>query len=95
MFPLRTLALVVSSALLAGCAVGPDYHRPDVPLLKQYHFQPAVQQRSASRMAQAHAGLGAADLLRRRPDIIVAERHLAAFHARTGSRDEKNRRSGR
>lgn len=50
---------------------------------------------ATARMAQAHAGLGAADLLRRRPDIIVAERHLAAFHARTGSRDEKNRRSGR
>ncbi len=33
MFPLRTLALVVSSALLAGCAVGPDYHRPDAPFL--------------------------------------------------------------
>ncbi len=95
MFLLGRLVLAVTAGLLAGCAVGPDYHRPDVPLLKQYHSQPAVQQRSASRMAQAHAGLGAADLLRRRPDIIVAERHLAAFHARTGSRDEKNRRSGR
>ena len=95
MFLLRTLVLAVTAGLLAGCAVGPDYHRPDVLLLKQYHSQPAVQQRSASRMAQVHAGLGAADLLRRRPDIIVAERHLAAFHARTGSRDEKNRRSGR
>ncbi len=31
MFPLRTLALVVSAGLLAGCAVGPNYHRPDAP----------------------------------------------------------------
>ena len=31
MFPLRTLALVVSSVLLAGCAVGPDYHQPGRP----------------------------------------------------------------
>ncbi|CAI0730726.1 outer membrane factor lipoprotein domain-containing protein [Serratia entomophila] len=29
MFPLRTLALIVSGILLAGCAVGPDYHRYD------------------------------------------------------------------
>lgn len=51
MFPLRTLALVVSSALLAGCAVGPDYHRPDAPLPERYQAQSAVQQRSASRPA--------------------------------------------
>jgi len=49
MFPLRTLALVVSSALLAGCAVGPDYHRPDAPLPERYQAQSAVQQRSSSR----------------------------------------------
>ncbi|OQR51139.1 hypothetical protein BI322_19825 [Klebsiella oxytoca] len=51
MFLLRTLVLAVTAGLLAGCAVGPDYHRPDAPLLKQYHSQPAVQQRSASRIA--------------------------------------------
>lgn len=51
MFLLRTLVLAVTASLLAGCAVGPDYHRPDAPLLKQYHSQPAVQQRSASRIA--------------------------------------------
>ncbi len=51
MFPLRTLALVVSSVLLAGCAVGPDYHRPDAPLPEHYLAQSAVQQRSASRPA--------------------------------------------
>ncbi|MHA3584216.1 efflux transporter outer membrane subunit [Yersinia enterocolitica] len=49
MFPLRTLALVVSSVLLAGCAVGPDYHRPDAPLPERYQAQSAVQQRSATR----------------------------------------------
>ncbi len=42
MFPLRTLALVVS-------AVGPDYHRPDAPLPERYQAQSAVQRRSASR----------------------------------------------
>ena len=51
MFLLRTLVLAVTAGLLAGCAVGPDYHRPAAPLLKHYHSQPAVQQRSASRIA--------------------------------------------
>ncbi|VAP38256.1 NodT family RND efflux system outer membrane lipoprotein [Klebsiella pneumoniae] len=51
MFTQRTLALVVSSSLLAGCAVGPDYHQPDAPLAKRYQAQSAVQQRNASRPA--------------------------------------------
>ncbi|KIC87010.1 efflux transporter outer membrane subunit [Pantoea agglomerans] len=49
MFSLRTLSLMVSSGLLAGCAVGPDYHRPEVPLPDRY--QSAMQQRSATRPA--------------------------------------------
>lgn len=49
MFPLRTLALMLSSGLVAGCAVGPDYHRPEVPLPDRY--QSAVQQKSATRPA--------------------------------------------
>lgn len=49
MFSLRTLSLMVSSGLLAGCAVGPDYQRPDMPLPDRY--QSAMQQRSATRPA--------------------------------------------
>lgn len=51
MFLLRTLALAVTAGLLAGCAVGPDYQRPDAPLAKRYQAQSAIQQRSASRSA--------------------------------------------
>ncbi|WP_413740278.1 efflux transporter outer membrane subunit [Sodalis sp. RH14] len=51
MFLLRTLALAVSTGLLAGCAVGPDYHRPDAPLSKQFFSQPAVTQGDVSRPA--------------------------------------------
>lgn len=40
---------MVSSGLLAGCVVGPDYHRPDMPLPDRY--QSAMQQRSATRPA--------------------------------------------
>lgn len=51
MFPLRVLALIVSTGILAGCTVGPDYHQPAVPLAERYQAQPALQQRSASEPA--------------------------------------------
>lgn len=43
--PLRPIALLVIAGLLAGCAVGPDYHRPDAPLSDHYLGQPSVEQR--------------------------------------------------
>ena len=51
MFLLRTLALAVTAGLLAGCAVGPDYQRPDAPLAERYQAQPAVQQKGSTRSA--------------------------------------------
>jgi len=35
----RILALVVSTSLVAGCAVRPDYLRPDAPLAEQHTGQ--------------------------------------------------------
>lgn len=49
MFPLRTLALLVSAGILAGCTVGPDYHRPDSPLPQQY--QTSIGSKQATRPA--------------------------------------------
>lgn len=49
MFPLRTLALLVSAGILAGCTVGPDYHRPDSPLPQQY--QTSIGSQQATRPA--------------------------------------------
>jgi len=49
MFPLRTLALLVSAGVLAGCTVGPDYHRPDSPLPQQY--QTSIGSQQATRPA--------------------------------------------
>ncbi|MBA1380363.1 efflux transporter outer membrane subunit [Pseudomonas brassicacearum] len=49
--PLRPLALLLSTCLMAGCAVGPDYHRPAAPLSNQYLGQPSVEQRSSTRRA--------------------------------------------
>ncbi|SDU95603.1 efflux transporter outer membrane subunit [Pseudomonas mucidolens] len=48
---LRPAALLVSASLMAGCAVGPDYHRPDAPLSARYLGQPSVGQRSAATPA--------------------------------------------
>ncbi|MFW9265779.1 efflux transporter outer membrane subunit [Pseudomonas sp. NR3] len=51
--PLRPLAFFLSTGLLTGCAVGPDYHRPAVPLSSRYVGQPLVEQRSASVRADS------------------------------------------
>ncbi|WP_248799291.1 efflux transporter outer membrane subunit [Pseudomonas sp. MWU13-2105] len=49
--PLRPIALLVSASLMAGCAVGPDYQRPDAPLSDRYQGQPAVEQRPVATPA--------------------------------------------
>jgi NodT family efflux transporter outer membrane factor (OMF) lipoprotein len=47
----HALATVVAAALLTGCAVGPDYVRPDAPLPTKFHGQMALDQRSAANKA--------------------------------------------
>ncbi|MCU7249938.1 efflux transporter outer membrane subunit [Pseudomonas koreensis] len=49
--PLHPLALLVSASLMAGCAVGPDYQRPDASLSDRYLGQSAVEQRPAGTPA--------------------------------------------
>ena len=49
--PFRPLALLVSASLMAGCAVGPDYQRPDAPLSDHYLGRPSVEQRRAATSA--------------------------------------------
>ena len=49
--PKPALAALVVAALLTGCAVGPDYVRPDTPLPSQFHGQPALDQRTATTRA--------------------------------------------
>lgn len=48
---LHPLALLVSASLIAGCAVGPDYQRPDAPLSSGYRGQAAVEQRPGAPQA--------------------------------------------
>ncbi|MEQ9724188.1 efflux transporter outer membrane subunit [Pseudomonas sp. WHRI 8822A] len=65
MSAMRTLALVISTSLAAGCAVGPDYHRPDAPLADHYLGQAAVERRAAvapASFARWWAGFGDAQL---------------------------------
>lgn len=40
----RSLALVLCAGTMAGCAVGPDYHRPDAPVLDHYMGQASAGQ---------------------------------------------------
>jgi NodT family efflux transporter outer membrane factor (OMF) lipoprotein len=47
----RTLVMSVVASLAAGCAVGPDYIRPDTPLPQRYLGQTAVEQRHADTTA--------------------------------------------
>ncbi len=47
----RTLFMLVVASLSAGCAVGPDYIRPDTPMPDRYLGQTAVEQRHADATA--------------------------------------------
>lgn len=44
----RTLFMSIVTSLAAGCAVGPDYIRPDTPLPHRYLGQAAIEQRHAN-----------------------------------------------
>ncbi|CAN7741799.1 TolC family protein [Cupriavidus necator] len=48
----RFLALLLSVGVSTGCAVGPDYRQPDVPLPDRYLGQSGVEQRHASSSAE-------------------------------------------
>jgi NodT family efflux transporter outer membrane factor (OMF) lipoprotein len=47
MFSLRSFALLISASVVAGCAVGPDYRKPEVPLADRFVGQTQLESRSA------------------------------------------------
>lgn len=51
MLSLRPAAFLISATLMTGCAVGPDYRRPDAPLPDRYWGQFSVGQRPAATPA--------------------------------------------
>ncbi|OPG72166.1 RND transporter [Pseudomonas ogarae] len=64
---LRPAVLLVSASLIAGCAVGPDYQRPDVPLSNRYMGQPSAEQRPGATQ------VGLADWWRGFGDPLLAD----------------------
>jgi len=48
---MRKLALLLATASLAGCTVGPDYHRPAVSLTPAFMAAPAIASRSDAATA--------------------------------------------
>ncbi|WP_029049158.1 efflux transporter outer membrane subunit [Cupriavidus sp. amp6] len=51
LFP-RYLTLLLSACAMAGCAVGPDYRKPDVPVSERYLGQSGIEQRHAPPPAE-------------------------------------------
>jgi len=51
MLPKHVLAVLIVASLSAGCAVGPDYVRPNVPMPERFQGQAAVDQRPATDSA--------------------------------------------
>lgn len=51
MLPKPIFAALLVAGLSTGCAVGPDYHRPDAPLLERFQGLPAVEHRDAAANA--------------------------------------------
>jgi len=58
MFPIRLLAAAVVAALATGCAVGPDYRRPDAPLPDHYLGQAPGPHGAATVQAAWWDGFG-------------------------------------
>ncbi len=77
MSPKHALAVLVVASLSAGCAVGPDYVRPSVPLPQQYRGQAAIEQRQATASADlASWWTGFEDPLLTRFVALVLEQNL-------------------
>ena len=55
MLPKHILATLIVAGLSAGCAVGPDYVRPDTPVPERFMGQTAVDQRDVTTRADLFA----------------------------------------
>jgi len=91
----RTLATLFVASLAAGCAVGPDYVRPEAPLPERYMGQAAVDRRPATSNADLTAwwmGFGDPQLARfvalalaQNLDLAQASARVAQARAGTGA----------
>lgn len=65
--PKHTLTVLISGSLLTGCAVGPEYVRPNMPMPEQFQGQAAADRRQATASADLvawWAGFGDPELAR-------------------------------
>ena len=93
MFALRMLTAAVLAVTATGCAVGPDYRRPDAPVPDHYLGQPAAAaQRPASDLAAWWNGFGdprlagyVAQALERNLDLAQAMARVAQARAGLGA----------
>jgi len=91
----QTLAALVVATLSTGCAVGPDYARPEPVLAQQFHGQVAVEQRQAASsadLAQWWNGFGdpllsrfVAQALEQNLDLAQASARVAQARAGLGA----------
>ncbi|WP_115561071.1 efflux transporter outer membrane subunit [Xanthomonas arboricola] len=82
---LRLLAVLIATSLAAGCAVGPNYARPDAPLPDHYLGQAALADRQATTQAELPnwwAGFNDPDLSRYVGAALAQNLDLAQATAR-------------
>ncbi|KLD70744.1 efflux transporter outer membrane subunit [Xanthomonas pisi] len=82
---LRLLAVLIAASLAAGCAVGPNYARPDAPLSDHYLGQADIAKRQAATQAELAswwAGFNDPDLSRYVDAALAQNLDLAQATAR-------------
>jgi NodT family efflux transporter outer membrane factor (OMF) lipoprotein len=101
MFPIRLLTAAVIAAMATGCAVGPDYRRPDAPLADRYLAQTDAPQGSAFASTAWWEGFGDPQLARfvalaleRNLDLAQAAARVAQAKAGLGAANAALRPSG-
>src|SRR5262245_24867401 len=84
-------AWAVAATLLAGCAVGPDYQRPDVAVPAQFQSQPALAAVDGAAEAAWWSRLGdpmldalVAEALAANYDVVAAAARVERFHGLAG-----------
>ena len=104
--PTRALLPLLLLTILAGCAVGPDYHRPDAPAVDRYTAQPlpastasvaGAEQRfvaGAELPARWWTAFGSAELDRRVETALAHSPSLASAQAALRQARENARAAG-
>ncbi|MEM5277611.1 efflux transporter outer membrane subunit [Cupriavidus taiwanensis] len=85
MLPKRSFAALYLAGLASGCAVGPDYAKPEIPVPQRFLGQTAVEQRTVNTTADLSAwwaGFGDPELTRLVQVTLAQNLDLAQAFAR-------------